>query len=121
MPMLCNLVQNECIFCEHKHLFIQFYALLSIICKPRSIKYTGAGLYVVIDKFCKLYLRNKPEFVCVYVRETTESISLTVLSTRQYRLLLNKYGLSMSLLKNWTLGYAHTHTYRVIVYVCLQN
>ena len=44
--------------------------------------------------------------VCVYVRNTPESDSLVVLSTRQYRLLLNKYGLSMSLyvLKPYLLG-----------------
>ena len=55
--------------------------------------------------------------VCVYVRARSLVI---VFSTRQYRLLLNKYGLSKSLLENWTLEYAHTHTHRVIVYICLQ-
>ena len=62
-------------------------------------------------------LHNIPVCVCVYVRKTPESGSLEVLSTRQYRLLINKYGLSISLLGNWTLGYAHTHTHRVIVYM----
>ena len=47
----------------------------------------------------------------------TESGSLVVLYTQQYRLLLNKYGLCMSPLENWTLGYEHTH--RVIVYICI--
>ena len=28
-------------------------------------------------------------------------------------------ALSMSEQENWTLGYAHTHTHRVIVYICL--
>ena len=56
--------------------------------------------------------------MCVYVRKTPESGCSVVLFTRQYRLLPNEYGLSMSLLFNWTLGYAHTH--RVIVCICLQ-
>ena len=49
--------------------------------------------------------------VCVYVHKTPESDSLVVLSKQKYRLLVNKYSLSMSLLGNWTLGYAHTHTH----------
>ena len=53
----------------------------------------------------------------VYVRKTPEAGSLVVLSTTQYRLLLNKYGLSKSLLENWTLGYAHTHTHTQGYYV----
>ena len=57
--------------------------------------------------------------VCGYVRKTPDAGSLEVLSTRQYRLLLNKYGLSMSLLENWTLGYAHTHTGLLCIYVPL--
>ena len=49
--------------------------------------------------------------MCFSVRKTHESGPLVVLSMRQYRLLLNKYGLSMShILGNWTLGNAHTHT-----------
>ena len=55
--------------------------------------------------------------VCVYVCKTPESGSLVVLSMQQYRLLLKKYGLSMSLLGNWTLGYAHTHTQGYCVYM----
>ena len=54
------------------------------------------------------YIHKNPVCVYVYVRKTPESRSLVVLSTRQYRLLLNKNGLSMSLQGNWTLGYAHT-------------
>ena len=46
--------------------------------------------------------------VCVYVRKTPESGSLVVLSTQPYRLLLNKYGLSMS---------THTQGYFVYMYV----
>ena len=49
--------------------------------------------------------------LCVYVRKTPEAGSVVVLSTQKYRLLHNKYGLSMSLLENWTLGYEHTHTH----------
>ena len=56
--------------------------------------------------------------VCVCVRKTLEAGSLVVLSTRQCRLLLNKYGLRVSLLGNSTLGQAHTHKHRVIVYIC---
>ena len=56
--------------------------------------------------------------MCVYLRKTPEAGSLVVLSTRQCRLLLNKFSLSMSLLGNSTLGYAHTHTHGVIVYIC---
>ena len=47
--------------------------------------------------------------LCVYVRKTLKAGSLVVLSTRQCRLLLNKYGLRVSLLGNSTLGWAHTH------------
>ena len=57
--------------------------------------------------------------MCVCVRKTLEAGSLVVLSTRQCRLLLNKYGLRVSLLGNSTLGLGtHTHTHRVIVYIC---
>ena len=56
-------------------------------------------------------MHNNPVCVCVYVRKTPESGSLVVLSTRQYRLSLNKYGYSMSLLWNCTLGYEHTQTH----------
>ena len=65
-------------------------------------------------------MHNNPVCVCVYVRKTPESGSFVVLFTRQYRLLLNKYSLCMSLLKNWTLGYEHTHTHagllRIYIY-----
>ena len=50
------------------------------------------------------YIHNNPVCVCVYVRKAAEAGSLVVLSTRQYRLLLNKYSLSMGLLGNSTLG-----------------
>ena len=60
-------------------------------------------------------------YVCVCLC-TQDSGSLVVLSTRQYRLLLNKYGLSMSLQGTGLLNmHTHKHTYRVIVYICLQN
>ena len=73
---------------------------------------TDAGQHFVIKLFCKhkTYLHNNPVCLCVYARKTPESGSSVVISTRQYRILLNKCGLSMSLLVNWTLGYAHTHT-----------
>ena len=58
----------------------------------------------------QIHIHNNLVCVCVYVRKTPEAGSLVVLSTRQYRLLLNKYGLCMSLLENWTLEYTHTHT-----------
>ena len=51
------------------------------------------------------------------VRKTSESGCLVVLSTRQCRLLLNKYGLRVSLLGNSWIG-THTHTHSVIVYIC---
>ena len=70
----------------------------------------GAGLHVVIELVGK-HIYTITLCVCVYVRKTPESGSLVVLFTRQNRLLLNQYGLSMSLLGNWTLGYAHTHTH----------
>ena len=49
------------------------------------------------------------------VRKTLEASSLVVLSTRQCRLSLNKYGISESTreLDSWV----GTHTHRVIVYI----
>ena len=63
---------------------------------------TDAGLHVVIELLCK-HIYTITLCVCVNVRKTPESGSLVVLSTRQYRLLLNEKGLSMILLGNWTL------------------
>ena len=54
--------------------------------------------------------------VCVYVRKTPESGYLVVRSTIQYRLLLNKYGLSMGLLGTGLLN-MHTHTQGYCVYM----
>ena len=70
-----------------------------------------------LNNSVNIYSQQPCVCVCVYVRKTSELGSLVVLSMRQYRLMLNKYSLSTSLLGNWTLGYAHTHTHthRVIV------
>ena len=57
---------------------------------------TDAGLLVVI-KECWYTITL---CVCVYVRKTPGAGSLGVLSTRQCCLLINKYGLSMSLIRN---------------------
>ena len=54
---------------------------------------TDASLNVVIKFVGKhICIHNNPVCVCVYVRKTPESGFLVVLSTRHYRLLLNKYG-----------------------------
>ena len=50
--------------------------------------------------------------IYAYVRKIPESGSLVVLSMRQYRLLI-----TVSLLGNWTLGYSHTHTGLLCIYV----
>ena len=64
---------------------------------------TDAGLRVVIELIGE-HIYTITLCVCVYVHKTPEAGSSVVLSTRQYRLLLNKYGLSMGLLENSTLG-----------------
>ena len=64
---------------------------------------------------------NNPVCVCVYVRKTPESCSSVLLYTRQYRLLLNKNGLSMSMRKLDSWICTHTRAHRVIVYICLQH
>ena len=55
---------------------------------------TDVGLRVLIELVgTNIYTIT----LCVYVSKNPESLSLVVLFTRQYRLLLNKYGLSISL------------------------
>ena len=64
---------------------------------------TDAGLHVVIELVGK-HIYTMTLCVCVYVRKTLEAGSIVVLSILQCRLLLNKYGLRMSLLGNSTPG-----------------
>ena len=83
------------------------------------------GLHVENELVGKhTYIHKNPVCVCVYVRKTPESGSLVVLFTRQCRLLLNEYGLSISLLRSSTLEYAHTHTHTgllcIYVYLLIQ-
>ena len=83
---------------------MKLYIYLSVHCLHRLI---SIQMPVSVGKHIQTI--TLPVCVCVYVRKTPEAGSLVVSSTRQYRLLLKKYGLSMRLLENWTLGYAHTH------------
>ena len=77
---------------------------------------TDAGLNVVI-KLVGEHINTITLCVCVYVHKTPEAGSLVVLSTRKCCLLLNKYGLRMSLQGNSTLEQAHTHTQGYCVYM----
>ena len=67
--------------------------------------------YIIINR---LDHRLISILIYVYVRKIPESGSLVVLSMRQYRLLI-----TVSLLGNWTLGYAHTHTHTHTVLLCI--
>ena len=121
--MQCFILRSERVhFCKNIHSEVLCHSIiihlsLYVIQQGRPF-HLYPGLFILN---CRgTYIHNNPVCVCVYVRKTPEAGSLVVLSTRQCHLLLNKYGLSMSLLGNSTLGQAHTHTHthRVIVYIC---
>ena len=73
---------------ERGHPLSQRSIIIQMPVYMSSLKNAGKHIYTIT--LC----------VCVYVRKTPGAGSLGVLSTRQCCLLINKYGLSMSLIRN---------------------